>query len=196
MSANNWQVERSRRKCAVSGREFAAGEEYFSVLQEDGDGFKRVDLAAEVWATFDKTGLFSFWHTRAAAAATAKRLTIDAEAVYDFFTNLITENSPTAARALFRYLLALILLRQRRLRLDGISRMADGQNVDGKKTSGEDAGGQEASGEITNGETTGGEMMKVFDPRAKTAYEIPVPAATPAELAAAQDELNALLACN
>ncbi|MDR0868450.1 MAG: hypothetical protein LBP75_08285 [Planctomycetota bacterium] len=187
MSANNWQVERSRRKCAVSGREFAAGEEYFSVLQEDGDGFKRVDLAAEVWATFDKTGLFSFWHTRAATAA-AKRLTIDAEAVYDFFTNLMA--SPTAARALFRYLLALILLRQRRLRLDSIRRIADGSS--GQEAE-EMAGGQEANGEITNGEIAGGEIMKVFDPRAKIAYEIPVPSATPAELAAAQDELNALL---
>ena len=64
----------------------------------------------------------------------------------------------------FRYLLALILVRKRLLRLDEIEKGPDG------------------------------EALILYDLRAKTEYHVPVHQGSDEELAAAQEELNQLLA--
>lgn len=186
MSAGNpnWEeIVKGRRVCAVSGRAFAEGEQYFSAIKETNDGFARSDYAPEVWETLDKTGFVSFWRGKIPTENERKknRLIIDTEAFYQFFLGLLPAGEGGSAwaaaaegenavpenasgREIFRYLLALILVRKRVLRLDEIEKSPEG------------------------------EALILFDTRAKTEYRIPVHPGSEAELAAAQEELNKLLA--
>ena len=167
MSANNanWEeIVKGRRVCAVSGRVFAEGDKYFSAIKETNDGFVRTDYAPEVWETLDKSEFVSYWHGKVPTENDRKknRLIIDTEAFYLFFLGILPDESPT--RAVFRYLLALILVRKRVLRLDEVEKSPDG------------------------------EALILFDTRAKTEYRIPVHPGSDEELNAAQEELNKLLA--
>lgn len=121
----DWQVSKSTRTCAATGREIQAGEEYFSALREEEEGFVRYDYSAEAWQDVSQDGFFSFWRTTLRPEEERKRLIIDTEAFYTFFCNL---NDPQgdAQKELFRYLVALILTRKRILRLDDIDKTAEG----------------------------------------------------------------------
>jgi len=166
MSANNanWEeIIKGRRVCAVSGRVFTEGDKYYSAIRETNDGFVRTDYAPEVWETLDKTDFVSFWHGKVPSENDRRknRLVIDTEAFYQFFLGILPDTAPT--REIFRYLLALILVRKRVLRLDEIEK------------------------------SPAGEALILFDTRAKTEYHIPVHPGNEDELNAAQEELNKLL---
>ena len=45
----DYQIQASSRRCAVTGRELAPGERYFSVLLDQGDSFVRRDFCLEAW---------------------------------------------------------------------------------------------------------------------------------------------------
>ncbi|MBN1257725.1 MAG: hypothetical protein JXA52_08475 [Planctomycetes bacterium] len=115
----DWKVERGRKQCAATERPFEEGEVYFSVLIEQDDTFQRLDFSLEVWKEQEKNQFFSFWRTRMPSASEEpKRRFIDTEVIYNFFTRLADAESEM--KLTFRYLLALILLRKRFLRLDEI----------------------------------------------------------------------------
>lgn len=122
----DWQVQRSARVCAATGRELAVGETYFSVLREAGETFSRQDFSLEAWPGVDKSALFGYWRTQAREAEedNRRRLVIDVEAFYTFFASL--EGQEEAHRRVFRYLVALILTRKRVLRLDSIEKTPEG----------------------------------------------------------------------
>jgi len=120
----DWQVAKSDRVCAATGRALEEGEVYFSALREEGESFLRADYAVDVWPAVDKTAFFSFWRTRVPAATEKKRLIIDTEAFYAFFSSL--EDPSERHRQVFRYLVALILTRKRVLRLDSIDKTPEG----------------------------------------------------------------------
>lgn len=167
MSATNanWdEIVKGRRVCAVSGRAFGEGEQYYSAIRETDDGFVRTDYAPEVWETLDKSGFTSYWRGKVPTESDRRknRLVIDAEACYQFFLGILPDSSES--RVIFRYLLALILVRKRLLRLDEIEKGPDG------------------------------EALILYDLRAKTEYHVPVHPGSDEELAAAQEELNQLLA--
>ena len=45
----DYEVHRSTRHCTATGREFAPGETYYSVLVAEGADLKRYDYAADAW---------------------------------------------------------------------------------------------------------------------------------------------------
>lgn len=163
--AGNWEIGKSQHACAVSGRVFAEGEEFFSALREDGESFARLDYSPECWQELDKSAFFSFWRTKLQKGDGKRknRLVIDVEAFYTFFRSL--ENEQQEARRLFRYLIALILVRKRVLRLDEIEKSPEG------------------------------EALILHDTRQKQECRVPVCAANPEALVAAQEELNQIFAC-
>ena len=45
----DYEVQRSARRCATSGREFAPGEKFYSALVVEGAELRRYDYAVEAW---------------------------------------------------------------------------------------------------------------------------------------------------
>ena len=45
----DYDVQRSTRHCAATGREFAPGEEFYSALVAEGNDLRRFDYAADAW---------------------------------------------------------------------------------------------------------------------------------------------------
>ncbi len=125
MTEQPWQVDRTAGICTATGREIAEGEEFYSVLLEEGELFRRVDYSLEGW---DGPPADSFCHfkTKMPVKEKKKKLLVDDSLLIDFFTRLGDETEPV--RVQFRFVLALILMRKRKLRYDG-SATYDGQEV-------------------------------------------------------------------
>jgi hypothetical protein len=110
-----YQIQSCTRRCAVTGRELHPGERYFSVLLDEGGSFTRKDYSLEAWEG-PPEGAFSFWQSRLAPGQTQRRPVIDDEMLMECLNRLEGEDDP--ARLSFRYVLALLLMRRRRLRLE------------------------------------------------------------------------------
>jgi hypothetical protein len=121
----DYQIQPSTRRCSINGRELRPGERYFSVLLDEAGKFVRRDYSAEVWQG-PPDGAFSFWASRVPPPQGRRRPPIDDDMLLDCFQRLEGETEPS--RINFRYVLALLLLRRRRFRLDEV-RQEDGHEV-------------------------------------------------------------------
>lgn len=120
-----WNVEHQAGQCSVTGTGFEEGEEFFSVLFEDGDSFRRADYSIDAWKG-PPEGSFCHFKSRVPVKQKKKRLFVDNEVLINFFTRLSEEEEPV--RIQFRFVLALILMRKRLLRYDS-SAVEDGREV-------------------------------------------------------------------
>lgn len=121
--AQDWQVGHSTGRCSVSDRELMEGEEFYAVLFEDGDSFRRADYSLESW-TGPPPDSFCHFKTRVPVKEKKKRLLVDDELLMNFFLRLGGESD--ASRVRFRFVLALILMRKRLLRYE-TTESVDGQ---------------------------------------------------------------------
>lgn len=124
MSTQDWPVVRPTGTCAATGRALAEGEEFYSVLIEEGETFRREDYALDAWRGAPENA-FCFFRSRVPAKKEGRRRpsVIGDDALADFFLRLEGEEEP--ARVQFRFVLALMLMRKRKLRYEG-SRNTDG----------------------------------------------------------------------
>lgn len=120
-----WEVESATGRCTGTGRAFEEGEEFYTVLIEDGETFRREDYSVEAWQG-PPDGSFCHFKTRVPVKEKRKQLLVNDELLLGFFTRLADETEP--ARVQFRFVLALILMRKRLLRYEG-SAMEDGVEV-------------------------------------------------------------------
>ena len=111
----DYQIKPNTRRCAVSGRELMPGEKFFTALLEDGGKFLRQDYSSEAWHG-PPEGAFSFWSGRVPAREEAPRPRIDDELLLDCFGRLEGQDDPN--RVSFRYVVALLLMRRKRLKFD------------------------------------------------------------------------------
>ena len=111
----DYQIQPSTRRCSITGRELKPGERYYSVLLEEGDKFVRKDYSMESWRGAPE-GAFSFWMGRLAPPQSKRRQPIDDEMLFDCFGRLEGQLEPGRIR--FRYVVALLLMRRRRLRFE------------------------------------------------------------------------------
>ncbi len=123
--AQQWKIESLTGRCAATGRVLAEGEEFFTVLLEDGESFRRVDYSLDAWQG-PPEGAFSHFRTRVPVKEKRKRLLVDDEILVHFFLRLADQSEPH--RLQFRFVLALILMRKRLLRYDETI-MEDGREV-------------------------------------------------------------------
>src|SRR5262249_40439068 len=121
----DYQIQPNTRRCAESGREMKPGESYYSVLLDESGKFVRRDYSVEAWKG-PPAGAFSFWQGRISTSATPKRPAIDDDLLLDCFLRL--EGQTEARYVNFRYVVALLLLRRRRFKLEEASQ-AQGQEV-------------------------------------------------------------------
>ncbi len=121
----DWEVARSQGTCAESGRALGEGEEFYAVLFDTPEGFVRRDYAIEAWPGPPEDA-YCYWKSRIPRKEEKKRIIVDDTVLIDFFERLADEDEP--ARQQFRFVLALMLMRKRRLRYEAT------RNTDGVET--------------------------------------------------------------
>lgn len=116
-----YQIQPITRRCAATGQELPPGSRYFSVLLEQDGKFVRQDYSGDAWQG-PPEGAFSFWAGRVPTTEQGRQLRMDDETVHECFVRLQDEVDP--ARVSFRYVLALLLMRRKRLRFEQVRREA------------------------------------------------------------------------
>ena len=111
----DYQIGSSSRQCSRSGRELKVGERYYSALLQDGGSLVRKDFASDAWDG-PPEGAIGFWQSRVPAATAPRRPPVDDEMLLECLGRL--EGTADAGAKRFRYVLALFLMRRRRLRLE------------------------------------------------------------------------------
>lgn len=125
--AEAWRIARSSRTCAHSGQAIEPGAVFYSALVDRDDTFERLDYSVAAWPDVDKADFFSYWKNKAATEAGDKKPPLDYDRLLDFFDRL--EDAQEPGKRLLRYVLALVLVRRRRLRLDDMSRTDAGDRI-------------------------------------------------------------------
>jgi hypothetical protein len=113
--SNEYEFGRATGKCAVTQKPFQEGEQYYVVLIEEADGFVRRDYSVEGWSG-PPEGSFCFWRGRTPIKDKKGRMAVDLGVLLNLFQRL--ENVESRGKQHFRFVLALLLMRKRLLRLD------------------------------------------------------------------------------
>ncbi len=112
------------KTCAATGETLEPGTKCFSVLVEEDGVLNRYDYSLAAWQG-PPPQAYGHWQTVVPKPKTAAPRKIDTEALYQYFEQL--QEDPNSIQQKMGYVLALLLLQKRRLKLDG-SR-ADGEIV-------------------------------------------------------------------
>jgi len=129
-----WEIKKTLGRCFGTGRELAVGEEYYAALVQTEQGLERRDFGAGYWES-QKPQVYCFWKSRLPNPQQKKKLFIDDAMLMAFFDRLATETE--AEKINFRFVLALVLMRKRRLKYDS-SRHSDGREIWTVRVVGED----------------------------------------------------------
>ena len=122
---DEWEVSKPLGCCWGSGKKIECGEEYFGALVETDEGLARRDYCTDYWEE-NKPDVFCFWKTRLPHPDQKKRIFIDDEMLMAFFERLGRESEQEKIN--FRFVLALVLMRKRRLKYDS-SKTQDGKEI-------------------------------------------------------------------
>lgn len=124
-SASPYEITRSQEVCAQSGRELQIGEEHVAALLETvgESALNRVLYALDVWEKGieldDGVSLFGFWRRRVPEPGESKKTPlVSDDEIFDLFEQLgeATEDKQIG----FRYLLSLMLMRKKKIELEGM----------------------------------------------------------------------------
>jgi hypothetical protein len=155
----DYEIQHTARRCSTTGREFAPGETYYSVLKAEGAEVNRYDYAADAWQgpPDDAVG---WWKSQIPDRNAKKKHWAPNDVLLQFWDELEGQ----ANKQDMRYVLTLLLIRRRVLRLEEERR-----------------------------DEQGNEVLAAYCPRRETNYEIPVVMPEPPRVEEIQQELAALL---
>ena len=153
-----FEVQRCSRRCAKTQREFQPGETYFSVLISQGAEVVRLDYCEAEWEG-PPDGAIGFWRARMPSPDSQRVHWAPNDVMLDYFDRLGAE----PAKSDVRFVLALLLLRRRILRLEATE------------------------------QREGSEIMVLHCPRNETEYKVVHVAPDVQRARAIQEELAALL---
>lgn len=111
--ANEWPIKQRGEHCAATGRAFADGEQFYTLLFREENGFRREDLSEEGWkARNENIRPFSFWKTHYETPPAEPPEPLAQESAEELLRRLLAENrQPNAC-----YVLAVMLERKRILK--------------------------------------------------------------------------------
>lgn len=110
-----WSIQHRSEVCAVTGRAFAPGENFYTLLFRDRNGFQRQDLSEEAWQQRnDNLQPFSFWRARFEPPPEAPPEPLPKENAEELFRRLVAAADHANANAC--YVLAAMLERKRLLK--------------------------------------------------------------------------------
>ena len=138
MSDSDYDIQRRTGTCDASGRELQPGETFFGVLldppleemleaskgaeKKNALGFIRRDISKEAWESgYRPKYLFSYWRGEIPEPDRKKKIFVDNSVLIQLLLDL--EEAQTHVRIAFRYMLALILMRKKMLRFEGVDRI-------------------------------------------------------------------------
>lgn len=154
----DYEIERSAKCCTSTGREFAPGEPFFSALFASGAELKRCDYSKEAWQG-PPQGNVGWWKSQM-PDQTARR---SYWAPNDVLLNFFDELAQQPERSDMRYVLALLLVRRR------VMRMEEQHDDEGR------------------------EKLMLYCPRRDISYEVPAVAPDAARVEEIQQVLTKLL---
>ena len=112
---DEWSIQHRSESCAVSGRPFVPGENFYTLLFRDGAGYRRQDLSEEAWQQRNENlQPFSFWRARFEPPPPAPPEPLPKENAEALFRRLVTAGDRANANAC--YVLAAMLERKRILK--------------------------------------------------------------------------------
>ncbi len=117
----DWKLKSRRSSCTTCETAFVAGARHASVLSLSGDEFAREDTCVPCFEARDHQGDVFYWFTRHAADRRAVQL--DLATLEQLFVQLESRTEQKLCEV--RYLLCLLLMRKRRVKLDRIVRGGD-----------------------------------------------------------------------
>ncbi len=112
---DEWEIDKPLGQCCGTGKKIEYGQEYFAALVDTNEGLERRDFCADYWES-EKPNVFCYWKTRLPRPDEKKQIFIDDEMLMAFFERL--EREKEQEKINFRFVLALILMRKRRLKYD------------------------------------------------------------------------------
>jgi hypothetical protein len=121
--ANDWPIKHRADTCAMTNRAFTPGEQFYTLLFREGNGYRREDLSEEAWTTRNENiRPFSFWKTRYEPPPAAEPEPLAKENAEELLRRLLAENrQPNAC-----YVLAVMLERKRVLKQVGSEKTETG----------------------------------------------------------------------
>ena len=132
MAENPWKFSKPAPACCQCVTPFATGEHYYSALvqQPEPEGLTRKDYCTRCFDEKRPADVFYFWKTSLNTpeeVQARRRPPVDIDYVFEFFRRL--DGDPTPQRIAFRYILALMLTRQKMLVFETKKKDNAGQNV-------------------------------------------------------------------
>lgn len=115
----DYDPPRSTMKCAATGRELQERETYWSVLYDRPEGLERLDYSEEAWQG-PPTDALAVWRTQVPVREEKPQPLVDENVMLEVFTQLAEADEPEKIN--FRYILALLLMRKRILKLEDTAR--------------------------------------------------------------------------
>ena len=155
----DFEIQRCTRRCDESDRELAPGETFYSVLLVKGAEVKRVDYCESAWNGPSEKAL-GWWKSQMPDPELNKMHWAPNDVMLHFFERL--EGQPEQRDV--RYILSLLMIRRRILRLDDTEQCADGS-----------------------------EELVVFCPRKEAEFRVPVVEPGPQRIHEVQEALARLL---
>ena len=122
-SSAPYDIVRKEDRCAATGRAFAEGDRQVSVRGETPgeETLSRVFYSQSAWESGARpeppAGVFGFWRRIAGEEKKQDDAIMSPEELFDLFEQLAEADQPR--QITFRYLLALLLMRKRRLMYEG-----------------------------------------------------------------------------
>jgi hypothetical protein len=109
----DYEVQHSARCCSATGREFAPGETYYSVLMAEGAELKRYDYAADAWPGPSEEAV-GWWKSQVPGRDERKKHWAPNDVMLQFWDELADQLDKQD----MRYVLTLLLIRRRVFRLE------------------------------------------------------------------------------
>ena len=132
------------RMCAATGRTLSPGERIVSVLLDDGGKLVRQDFSPDGWHGPPPNAV-AHWQGKVPTASATRRPAVNDPLLFDCFDHLAGQTEPNKLH--FRYVVALLLMRRKKLKFEDVKRTADGGEV------------------LVLRDTRGGKRVEVPDPR-------------------------------
>ena len=122
INVNEWEIRKPLGQCSGTDKKIQEGEEYYGTLVETAEGFERRDFCAEFWQA-NRPSVYCYWKTKLGGSGRKRPVFIDDNMLMAFFDRLGSDSEPE--RVNFRFVLALVLMRKRRLKYESSAKQQD-----------------------------------------------------------------------
>jgi hypothetical protein len=112
----DYQLKPIGKTCAQTGTKLLPGDVCYSTVIPKGNDWERLDYSRDAW-TGPPDGALGYWRTTVPLPLETTRRTLDPSALLRHFEQISEDANP--AQEKFRYVLALLLIQRRRLRVTG-----------------------------------------------------------------------------